>query len=90
MILRITKRRLDREAYDAVSASVDIEHQHPAGLIMHGAVEERGGMQIAQIWASEDYARRFDEQRLMPALRAAGVPLDAESTVFELHHLVTP
>ena len=69
---------------------MDIEHQHPLGLIMHGVAEVDGTVRIAQVWESEEYARRLDEERLKPALEAVGAPLDAEVTTFELHHLVTP
>ena len=69
---------------------MDIEHQHPRGLIMHAVSDEGSRTQIAQVWDSEDYARRYDEECIIPALRAAGVTLDAEVAVFELHHLVTP
>jgi len=88
-ILRLIKRYPSWKMYDAVDAKLDFEHQHPLGLIMHGAVETDGMIQIAQVWDSADYARRFDEERLQPALEAVGAPLDAEITVFELHHLVT-
>jgi hypothetical protein len=89
-ILRIIHRHIDRAMYDAVNANVNLEHEHPLGLIMHGASEVGGTMQIAQVWDSEEYMRRFDEERLKPALEAAGAPLDAEVTIFELHYLVTP
>jgi hypothetical protein len=89
-ILRITKRHVGREMYDAIDATVDIEHRHPLGLIMHGATEVDGSVQVAQIWESEEYARRFDEEQLKPALEAAGAPMTAEAAIFELHHLVTP
>ena len=90
-ILRIVKRYPDWGTYEAVSATLDFERNHPLGLIMHGAVEGDDGMiEIAQVWDSEEYARRFDEERLMPALEAVGAPLDAEIRIFELHHLVTP
>ena len=90
-ILRIVKRYPNWGMYEAVSAALDFEHDHPLGLIMHGAAEADDGMiQIAQVWDSEEYARRFDEERLMPALEAVGAPRDAEIRIFELHHLVTP
>ena len=90
-ILRITKRHIDRGMYDAIDAHIDIEHQHPTGLIMHGAIEEADGtVEVAQIWESNDYAQRFIEDVLTPALQEVGAPLDADVTVFELHHLVTP
>jgi hypothetical protein len=89
-ILRIIHRGADRDLYDAVYGTIDIDHEHPLGMIMHGATEINGTMHVAQIWDSEEYARRFDEERLRPALEAAGAPVDAEVIVFELHHLVTP
>jgi hypothetical protein len=89
-ILRIIRREMGQELYDAASAAIDLDRQHPLGLIMHGAIETDGAMQIAQVWESEDYARRYDEEHLEPALRAVGAPLDAEVSIYELHHLVTP
>jgi hypothetical protein len=89
-IVRIVNRHLDWAMYDAIAAEVDIEHEHPLGLIMHGAAQVGGTVQVAQVWDSEEYARRFDEERLTPALHALGAPLDAEITIFELRHLVTP
>ena len=89
-ILRLISRDVDPDTYAAVTAHLNIDREHPLGLIMHGASEVGGRMQVAQVWDSEEYARRFDEERLEPALRAVGAPVDAEITVFELHHLVTP
>ena len=89
-ILRIINRGVDWETYHAINAEVDIEHWHPLGLIMHGASEVGGTVQIAQVWDSEEYAQRFDEETLEPALRAVGAPLEAEVTIFQLEHLVTP
>ncbi|MEA2313407.1 MAG: hypothetical protein QOI03_99 [Solirubrobacteraceae bacterium] len=57
---------------------------------MHGATEVDGKMQIAEVWDSKEYARRFDEEHLWPAVEAAGVHRAADITIFELDHLVTP
>ena len=89
-ILRIINRGVGWETYHAINAKVDIEHRHPLGLIMHGASEVGGTVQIAQVWDSEEYARRYDEEILKPALKLAGAPIDAEIYTFELLHLVTP
>ena len=89
-ILRIINRHVGWDTYDAVNTKIDIEHQHPLGLIMHGDIEVGETMRVAQIWESEEYAHRYDEKRLKPALQAVGAPLDAEVAIFELHHLVTP
>ena len=90
MILRIIDRGLDRGMYDALRTELDIDHNHPIGLIVHGAAEVDGVMRVAQIWESEWYAKRFDELLLAPALEAVGAPLDADVTVYQLEHLVTP
>ncbi len=89
-ILRIINRGLDRQTYETMRAMLDIDRQHPLGLIMHGASEVDGMMQVAQIWDSEEYAQRFDEELLEPILQAVGASREAEIRVFELEHLVTP
>jgi hypothetical protein len=90
VILRIIDRGLDRTTYDALRIELDIDHQHPLGLIMHGASEVDGVMRVAQIWESDWYANRFDEDILAPALKAVGAPLDARIAVYPLEDLVTP
>ena len=89
-ILRVVSRGLDRETYETMRKMLDIDHQHPLGLIMHGATEVNGAIIVAQIWDSDEYARRFDEDLLRPVLEAVNAPVHAEVTVFELEHLVTP
>jgi hypothetical protein len=88
-ILRIVRREADEAQYDAVNAKMQIERKHPLGLIMHGTTTVNGKIEVAQVWDSEKYAERFDEE-LKPALEAAGVSLDADVTVYQLEHLVTP
>jgi len=89
-ILRIVNRGLDRKTYETMRSMLDIDRQHPLGLIMHGASEVDGRMQVAQVWESDEYARRFDEELLKPVLEALGVSSEAEIAVFDLEHLVTP
>jgi hypothetical protein len=90
VILRIVDRGMDRSTYDALRARLDIDHQHPLGLHLHGAAEVNGKMQVAQIWESDWYAQKFDEEILAPALAELGVPGEAKIAVFHLEHLVTP
>jgi len=81
---------VDRATYDSVRATLELDRKHPLGLMMHGVTEENGVVQVAQIWESEEYARRFDEEVLAPMLRAVGAPVDAEITTYELEDLITP
>ena len=77
-------------AYAAAAAELDLDRQHPLGLILHGATKVGDTMEIVQVWESADYARRYDDEILRPALQAVNAAMDAEIAVFELHHLVTP
>jgi hypothetical protein len=76
--------------YETMRGMLDIDHKHPLGLIMHGVSGKDGRMQVAQVWDSEEYAQRFDEELLAPILQEVGASLDAEITIFELEDLVTP
>lgn len=89
-ILRLVSRPNSRNEYDAVMAKMDIDHQHPLGLIMHGASETDGMLQIAQVWDSEEYARDFERDTLEPTLRSLDLQPEGTVTMVELHHLVTP
>jgi hypothetical protein len=81
---------MDRSTYDELRARLDIDHHHPLGLILHGATEVEGKMRVAQIWESDWYADRFDEEILGPALKDLGLAGDAEVETYPLEHLVTP
>jgi hypothetical protein len=89
-ILRIASRPNTRGQYDAVIAKMDLNSRHPLGLIMHGATEVDGVIQIAQVWDSEEYALAFERDILEPALRGLGLEPEGTVTVMEMHHLVTP
>jgi hypothetical protein len=90
MLLRIIDRGMDRATYNVLRARLDIDHRHPLGLILHGATEIEGTMRVAQIWESEWYAARFDEDILGPALTELGISGAANVAVYPLEHLVTP
>jgi hypothetical protein len=88
---------LNAEVYDAVNAEMDVDAKPPEGLLMHSAGIVDGSWQIVDVWESEEHARRFDTERLTPAVEqvvgsTAGMtpPPSPEMTVYELHHLVRP
>jgi hypothetical protein len=61
------------EVYEKVRAQVGLDA--PAGGIFHAAgPSPSGGWRVLEVWESEEEARRFREERLMPAFDAAGVP----------------
>lgn len=94
-ILRIQRPEgVSFEMYEAVQSKVNVESDPPAGLIMHTAGEVEGGLQVVDVWESEDAANRFAEQRLLPAIReVAGdqaPPNPPNATVYELKNLIKP
>ena len=89
-ILRLIVADASRRDYEAVVGILDLDREHPLGLIMHGAAEVDGKMHVAEVWESEQYAQRWDEEHLLPAIKTAGLEKRDERTVIELHHLITP
>ena len=62
-----------QEIYEKVRAQLGLEG--PAGGIFHLAgPSPNGGWRVLEVWESEEDARRFREERLLPAFDAAGVP----------------
>jgi hypothetical protein len=81
------------QMYDAVGERINIDGDPPAGLIVHTAGEVDGQWQVVDVWESEEDARRFDTERLGPAIAAVAGERDPgrpQMTVYEAHHVVRP
>jgi hypothetical protein len=97
-ILRIVQPpMLTAEVYDAVNAKMGVDGHQPDGLLMHSAGIVDGNWQIVDVWESEEHARRFDTERLTPAVEEVvgsaagdGPPSAPQATVYELYRLVRP
>ena len=80
--------------YDRVSQILDIESDPPPGLILHSASPSDGRLMIVDVWESQEAMDRFEEDRLMPALREAmggdAPPEGATVRTYETHNLVVP
>jgi hypothetical protein len=74
-----------QEIYEKVRAHLRLEG--PAGGIFHAAgPSPNGGWRVLEVWESEEDARRFRDERLMPAFDAAGVPRPpGPPEVWQLH-----
>ena len=75
-----------QEIYEKVRAQIGLDA--PAGGIFHLAgPSPNGGWRVLEVWESEDDARRFREERLMPAFDAAGVPRPASPPeIWQIHN----
>ena len=81
------------DVYDKVNAEMGVADDPPAGLLFHCAGEVDGRWQIIDAWESEEHVRRFEEERLGPAIEAVmGMrpPGPPPTTVYELHTVIRP
>jgi hypothetical protein len=74
-----------QEIYEKVRAQLGLEA--PAGGIFHAAgPSPNGGWRVMEVWESEEDARRWRDERLLPAFDAAGVPRPpAPPQIWQLH-----
>ena len=71
------------EQYERVAAG--LTNPAPPGLIMHLAGPTDEGVRIIDVWDSEDEFKRFQAERLRPAVAALGGPSRPEPTFRDLH-----
>lgn len=89
-VLRLARWPVGQDVYDTVIERMRLHTEHPLGLILHSASEVDGELQVTQVWDSLEYALRFEEEILAPALVASGVTRPSQVRLVELHDLVTP
>jgi hypothetical protein len=89
-ILRLVRRPVSRDTYERIVEAMNLHTEHPLGLILHGANLVDGELHVTQVWDSAEYAQRFEEEILAPALEEHGVTGAAEVRMIELCDLVTP
>jgi hypothetical protein len=65
----------NREMYEAVAKHLDVAGNRPSGLLAHAAAElPDGRVQLVDVWASSSAVDGFEQDRLVPAFDALGVP----------------
>jgi len=76
------------EQYERVAAG--LTDPTPHGLILHLAGPTDEGFRIIDVWDSEQAFKRFQAERLQPAVAALGGPARPQPTFRDLHaaHLV--
>ncbi len=77
-----------QEAYDSVRGKIGLER--PAGGIFHVAgPSPTGGWRVIEVWESEEDARRFVKERLLPAFEAVGAPPPPPPQFWPVHNYMT-
>jgi hypothetical protein len=74
-----------RETYDRVRERLGLEE--PAGGVLHLAgPSPDGGWRVIEVWESEEDAKRFVTERLLPAFEAAGAPPPPPPQLWPVHN----
>jgi hypothetical protein len=80
---------LDPDTYDAINKDLGMPDTPPDGLLSHTAGRAEGGMEIVDVWESQEKFEAFMQNQLMPAMQKAGyeVPSDPQPPEqYELHY----
>jgi hypothetical protein len=78
---------LTSDQYDAVMARLGLDANPPAGGIMHMAAVTDEGLDVCDVWQTEQAFTSFLQQRLLPAVSELGISGEPDMTVVPLHNL---
>jgi hypothetical protein len=82
---------IDRAAHRAVKDAIDLDRNHPLGLMLHAAGEVDGRWQIVSVWEAREYAEQFDREFGPTIERFIGAGFDQfQVTGYEVEYLLTP
>ncbi|HXG75960.1 MAG TPA: hypothetical protein VNJ53_05270 [Gaiellaceae bacterium] len=67
------------DQYDALMTRLDLDANPAAGSILHLAAVTDDGLEVCDVWQTEQAFRGFLESRMLPAVREIGI--EGEPTV---------
>jgi hypothetical protein len=74
-----------QETYERVREQLGLEK--PAGGIIHLAgPSPNGGWRVIEVWESEEDAKLFAKERLVPAFEAVGAPAPPPPQLWPVHN----
>jgi hypothetical protein len=76
-----------RGEYDAMMAKLELDISPAAGGVLHLATFGEDGLEICDVWQTEQAFYGFLEHRLLPAAREVDVAGEPEITLTPLHNL---
>ena len=75
------------DQYDAVMARLDLDANPAAGGVLHIAALTDEGLEVCDIWQTEQAFRSFLEHRFVPVVRALEIEGEPEIRPIPLHNL---
>ena len=85
LVMRVPE--LDIARYDRMMATLGLDANPPAGLVLHVATESVGAVNVVEVWQTPQAAEGFVEKRLKPALDAQNVKDPLSYRLEPLHNL---
>ena len=70
---------------DGINEALDVDGDPPAGLLFHAAGPIDGGIGVIDFWESREHFDRFSQDRIGPAMGAAGISGTPEIHEFAVH-----
>src|SRR4051812_22201495 len=90
VVVHVKLRGVTAAQYDAVRERAGWLEQPPTGGISHVTWWEGEDCHNLDAWESEEAFAAFGEKRLAPAMAAAGVNVQPETTMHPAHEAFTP
>jgi hypothetical protein len=75
------------EQYDALMTRLDLDANPAAGSVLHLAALTEEGLEVCDVWQTEQAFRSFLEQRMMPVVRELGIAGEPSLQLVPLRNL---
>ena len=75
------------DQYDAVMARLGLDANPAAGGVLHVAAVTDEGVEVCDVWQTEQALNSFLEQRMLPVVGELGITGEPEIKVVPLHNL---
>jgi len=75
------------DQYDAIMARLGLDANPPAGAVLHIATASDEGVEVIDVWQTEQAFNGFLEQRLLPIVSELGITGEPEIRIVPLHNL---
>jgi hypothetical protein len=75
------------DQYDAVMARLGLDANPPVGGVLHVAVTTEDGLEVYEIWQTEQAFNSFLENRLLPVVSELGIGGEPHIRLDPLHNL---
>jgi hypothetical protein len=75
------------DQYDSIMSRLELDANPAAGEILHVAAATEDGLEVCEVWQTEQAARGFLERRLLPVAKELGVASEPDIRIVALRNL---